>query len=213
MGIFRWVQRVRDTPMADTGYFELQAFFARVIAVLERLEIPYMVVGGFAVITHGVPRSTMDVDIVADMRVKHIRPFVAAFPEPDYYLSEESIRDSLARRYPFNIIETATAAKVDVVPLPSDVFTRMAFGRRTRIEYAEGHSATFITPEDVIIAKLLAYKNTGSEKHLRDAQGVLTMRWGDLNMELIRRACRASGVLDTFEVLVEAVRSEVGEEP
>jgi hypothetical protein len=196
-------------PMTEMPHYDLEAFFNHVIAVLERLEIPYMVVGGFAAITYGVPRSTVDVDIVVDMRAEHIRRFVTAFPDSHYYLSEESIRDSLARRYPFNIIEMATTAKVDLVPLPGDVFTRMAFSRRQRIEYAAGHSAAFITPEDVVVAKLLAHKNTGSDKHLRDAQGVLTMQWGDLNLDLIRRACRASEVLDTFEMILEAARREV----
>ena len=195
--------------MTEMPYYDLEMFFDYVVAALERLEIPYMVVGGFAAIAYGVPRSTVDVDIVVDMRVEHIRAFVAAFPDSHYYLSEESIRDSLARRYPFNIIEMATTAKVDVVPLPSDVFSRMAFARRQRIEYASGHSATFITPEDVIVAKLLAHKNTGSDKHLRDAQGVLTMQWGDLNLDLIRRACRASEVLDAFEMILETARREV----
>jgi hypothetical protein len=191
---------------------ELRAFFTYAIGVLERLDIPYMVVGGYAATVYGEPRMTVDVDIVVDMRWEHVSAFVAAFPGPDCYVSEESVRDSLARRYPFNVIETNTAAKIDVVPLPSDVFTRMAFGRRQRIEYVAGHSATFITPEDVIVAKLLANKNTGSDKHLRDAQGVLTMQWGNLNLELIRRACRASEVSDAFEVILEAARREVEDE-
>ncbi len=188
---------------------ELRAFFTYAIGVLERLDIPYMVVGGYAATVYGEPRMTVDVDIVVDMGWEHVSAFVAAFPSPGYYVSEESVRDSLARRYPFNVIETNTAAKIDVVPMPGDAFTRMAFARRQRIEYVAGHSATFITPEDIIVAKLLAHKNTGSDKHLRDAQGVLTMQWGDLNLELIRRACRASEVSDLFEMILEAARREV----
>jgi len=95
------------------------------------------------------------------------------------------------------------------VPLPGDVFSRTAFGRRQRIEYVAGYSATFITPEDAIIAKLLAHKNTGSDKHLRDAQGVLAIQWDDLNLELLRRACRASDVAEMFEMILEAARREV----
>lgn len=188
---------------------ELRAFLTYAIGVLERLDIPYMVVGGYATTVYGEPRMTVDVDIVVDMRWEHVPALVAAFPSPDYYVSEESIRDSLVRRYPFNIIETNTAAKIDMVPLPGDVFTHIAFGRRQRIEYVEGHSATFITPEDVIVAKLLAHKNTESDKHLRDAQGVLTVQWGDLDLDLIRRTCQMSEVLDTFEMILEAARREV----
>ena len=96
--------------MAELHDYELRAFLTRVINVLERLDISYMVVGGFAATFYGQPRLTLDVDIVVDMRWEHVRAFVAAFPSSGYYVSEESIIDSLTRRYPFNVIESATAA-------------------------------------------------------------------------------------------------------
>jgi hypothetical protein len=99
------VEQVRD--------YELRAFFTYVVDVLERLDIPYMVVGGFAAIFYGEPRLTLDVDIVVDMKWRHIAPFIKAFPILDYYVSEEGIRDSLQRRYPFNVIQPTTGAKVD----------------------------------------------------------------------------------------------------
>jgi len=111
-------------PVRD---YELKAFFTYVIEVLESLDIPYMVVGGFAAIFYGEPRLTIDVDIIVAMRREHVRPFVAAFPIPDYYVSEEGIRDSLWRRYPFNVIQPTTGAKVDLAPPPlSPSFTTLA---------------------------------------------------------------------------------------
>jgi len=61
------------------------------------------------------------------------------------------------------------------------------------------------------VAKLVAHRETESEKHLRDARGVLITQWGELNLEAVRRSARASGVLDQLEELVEAVRQEVEE--
>lgn len=188
--------------MSEMG--ELRTFFAYVIDVLQDLGISYMVVGGYAATLYGEPRMTLDVDIVVDMSAEHVRQFVAAFPEADYYVSEEAVLDSLARRYPFNVIESRTAAKADLVPLPNDAFTRMAFTRRQRVQYIPGHSAMFIAPEDAIVAKLVAHKNTGSDKHLRDAQGILRVQDDKLKMELVRRASRASGVLEILESLIEA---------
>jgi len=60
-----------------------------------------------------------------------------------------------------------------------------------------------------IVAKLIAYRETESDKHLRDARGVLVMQWGDLDLEAIRRGARANGVLDQFETLLEAVHREL----
>jgi hypothetical protein len=197
------MERVRD--------YELKDFFTYVIEVLESLDISYMVVGGFAAIFYGEPRLTIDVDIVIDMRWEHIRPFVAAFPIPDYYVSEEGIRDSLLRRYPFNVIQPTTGAKVDLVPLPRDSFTRAAFQRRQRMVYDEaGRSADFITPEDIVIAKLIAHRKTGSDKHLQDAQGVLVMQWGELDLEAMRLSAQAGDVLEQLAELLDTAKKDTG---
>ena len=193
--------------------YELKDFFSYVIEVLERLDIPYMVVGDFAAILYGEPRMTIDVDIVVDITLAHVEPFASSFPIPDYYASAEGIRDSLLRRYPFNVIQPATGAKVDLVPLPIDSFTRLAFQRRQRLVYDEdrSRSATFITPEDIVLAKLFAFRETGSDKHLRDARGVLMMQWGQLDLDWVRRGARPAGLLEQFEELIETVRQKLGE--
>ena len=194
-------------PVRD---YELKAFFTYVIEVLERLEIPYMVVGGFAVIFFGEPRLTIDVDLVVDMRPEHVQPFVEAFPIPDYYVSPEGIRDSLRCRYPFNVIQPHTGAKVDVVPLPLDPCTRAAFQRRQRLVYDEaGRAAAFISVEDVVIAKLVTHHETGADKHLRDARGVLLMQWGTLDLEALHRRARECGVGEQLEGLLQMVEGEI----
>lgn len=191
---------------------ELKAFFAYVVDVLERIGIPYMVVGGFAAIFYGEPRLTLDVDVVADIRLQHIKPLLEAFPMPQYYASEDAIRDALARRYPFNIIQPSTGAKVDIVPLPQDLFTRLAFQRRQRLEFdAQGRSADFITMEDIVLAKLIAHRETGSEKHLRDARGILLLQWEGLELGVIRRRAQATGVLAALERLVEVIQRDLEE--
>ena len=194
-------------PVRD---YELSAFFSYVVEVLESLDIPYMVVGGFAAIFYGEPRLTIDVDIVVDMKPSHVPSFVAAFPIPDYYVSESAIRDSLQRCYPFNVIQPYTGAKVDLVPFSRDPFTRAAFERRQRIEYdAFGHTAAFISPEDIVVAKLIAFRETSSDKHLQDARGVLVTQWGLLDEESLRGRARFARVGDLFEQAWEMARQEI----
>jgi 8-oxo-dGTP pyrophosphatase MutT (NUDIX family) len=56
---------------------------------------------------------------------------------------------------------------------------------------------------------LIAFQKTESDKHLRDARGVLVTQWGRLDLGAIRRGAQAAGVLDRFEEILEAVRREV----
>jgi hypothetical protein len=189
---------------------ELSRFFATVVHQLEGLQISYMVAGGFAAVFYGEPRLTIDIDIVAELNRSHIEPLLAAFPPPDYYLSEEAMRDAIRRRFPFNIIQTATAAKVDLIPLPDDVFSRMAFTRRQKMVFNQaGAEAWFISAEDIVLAKLFAWQQTGSDKHLRDVKGVLVTQWGDLNLDLIRRAADQRNLLAQLEQIYEAARRDV----
>ncbi|MFN8491374.1 MAG: hypothetical protein U0350_27500 [Caldilineaceae bacterium] len=78
------------------------------------------------------------------------------------------------------------------------------------MEYDDaGHTADFITAEDIVIAKLMAYRETGSEKHLRDARGVLAMQWGELNLDAVRRGANGADMLAEFEQVLESVRKQL----
>lgn len=189
---------------------ELSSFFATVVEKLEQLQIAYMVAGGFAAIFYGEPRLTVDIDIVADLTARHAPPLVEAFPFPNYYLSEDGMRDAIRRCYPFNIIQTTTAAKVDLIPLPNDVFSRVAFSRRRKMVFNQaGAEAYFISAEDIVLAKLFAFEQTRSDKHLRDVKGVLVTQWGELDLDLIRKAADHRNLLAQFEQLYETARREI----
>ena len=58
---------------------------------LERLNVPYLVVGSIASIAYGESRFTQDIDIVAAFEMKHVAGLLAAFPEPEFYLSESAV--------------------------------------------------------------------------------------------------------------------------
>jgi len=51
--------------------------FAHLLAVLDRMEIPYEVGGSVASSAHGVPGTTLNVDIVVDLKTEQIEPLVA----------------------------------------------------------------------------------------------------------------------------------------
>ena len=50
----------------------------QVVTVLDRLGVPYVVVGSLASSARGFPRTTNGADIVADLRSEHPDPLVAA---------------------------------------------------------------------------------------------------------------------------------------
>lgn len=58
------------------------------LAAFAQLGIPYRIVGSVAGYLMGNPRSTIDVDVVADIRPEQVRP-LAALLQPTFYADEE----------------------------------------------------------------------------------------------------------------------------
>ncbi len=160
------------------GPYEL---LEKVVAILERLQIPYLVTGSVASMAYGEPRFTNDIDVVAAMTEHHVEPLLAAFPPEEFYLSEEGIREALAYQSQFNIIHPASGLKVDVMIRKNVPFDESRFKRGRRIHPAPSYSAEFASPEDVIIKKMEYYREGGSEKHLRDITGMLKVSAEDID--------------------------------
>lgn len=69
--------------MADQSGDEAPAPFdlSRIVATLNRHGVDYLVIGGIAVLAHGNPRATFDVDVVADLRRTNLERLAGALAE------------------------------------------------------------------------------------------------------------------------------------
>jgi hypothetical protein len=159
----------------------------RVVAIFERLGIPYFVTGSIAAMAYGEPRLTNDIDIVAEVVETQIPPLVAAFPAEDYYISADMIREAIRHRSQFNIIHPTSGLKVDVILRRNTPFDQSRSQRVRRIHPAPSYEANFAAPEDVIIKKMEYYSEGGSEKHLRDITGMLLTSPGEIDRDYIGR--------------------------
>ena len=90
--------------------------FKRILEVLDSFEIPYQVVGSLASSMYGIPRATMDVDLVVNLRPDQIEEFAARL-KLDFYADPEMIKEALARGRSFNLIHYASVFKFDIFPL------------------------------------------------------------------------------------------------
>ena len=100
-----------------------------VVDCFEKLKIPYLVTGAIASIAYGEPRLTNDIDIVVDMSLVHIDAFKSFFPEAEFYLDVDSMREAIDRRSQFNIIHPKSGLKVDVIITKKDDFDQSRFCR------------------------------------------------------------------------------------
>ena len=162
----------------------------KVTGVLELLDIPYLIGGSLASALYGMVRTTQDSDIVAEMRMEHLQPFVAALRD-EFYVDDEMIAESIQRHSNFNIIHRETMFKVDVfVPRPRPFLqSQLARAQKQTFTFETEISARFASPEDTILAKLEWYRIGGevSDRQWRDILGVLITRAGTLDLDYLRK--------------------------
>lgn len=136
-------------------HLEPVAVALRVTAVLEQLGISYLIGGSLASTLYGMVRTTQDADIVAEMRLTHMEPFLAALL-PEFYMDDQQMADAIRHHSSFNIIHRESIFKVDVfIPSPRP-FLQSQLSRTRRHHFALDNeaSANFASPEDTILAKL-----------------------------------------------------------
>lgn len=143
--------------------------------ILDDLKIDYFVTGGFAVSVWGKPRFTADIDLIIKMTHLEKKTFAQRISKlyPKGYIDENQIDSALSRKGEFNFIEPDTGLKVDFWISKNDVMDKASFAN-THIKDI-GYGVKFISPEDLIISKLVWFKETNSNRHIEDAQSVINI--------------------------------------
>ena len=173
-----------------------------VTKALERLGVAYLVGGSLASTVHGELRTTMDTDLVANLRPEHVTPFVDAL-KAAFYADEGMIRDAIARCGSFNLIHLDTMFKVDVFIPKQRPFDVEQMRRRTRYVVATEpeHAVCVATAEDTILAKLEWYRLGGdvSERQWRDVIGVIKVQGERLDSAYLRHWAASLGVSELLK--------------
>ncbi len=170
--------------------------------LLERLGVRYVVVGSLASSVHGEPRSTNDIDVLADFDVADVGEFVKAVT-PDYYVSEPAVREAVRSGTSFNVIHLRTAVKVDVFIAGEDPFDRERIRLGKRLEVSRERTASMVldTAEHSILRKLEWYRRGGevSERQWRDVLAMLRIQGPELDASRLDAWAGRLGVADLLQ--------------
>jgi hypothetical protein len=144
---------------------------------LNRLGARHMVTGAVASIAYGEPRLTHDVDIVIEISREQCTRLCELFPEGEFYCPPVEIlliEASRPQRGHFNLIHHDTGLKADIYPCGRDRLSAWGLDHARKL-MVDG-SEVWIAPSEYVIArKLEYYSEGGSEKHLRDIEGMLAV--------------------------------------
>jgi hypothetical protein len=183
--------------MTDDDPLAIAAAAAR---AFDDLGIPYLIGGSLASGLHGVPRASMDVDILADVPAGAADDLTAALAR-HFFVNEHAVRDAVRRTASFNVIHRTALLKVDVFVARGRAYDREQLRRRIRTPLGESPSPPvleFASAEDTILTKLEWYRrgNEVSERQWRDVLGVLAANAAGLDDRYLRAWAAELGVAD-----------------
>ena len=160
----------------------------------EQARIPYMLTGSMAMNYYAQPRMTRDIDIVIAITPEDVGRISALF-RPDYYVSEQNIRESLAHESIFNLIQQESVIKVDCIIRNSSEYRRIEFERRQKISIVD-FTTFIVSKEDLIISKLAWAKNSHSEVQLNDVRNLLATGYEAAYLRCWTRELRLDNLLN-----------------
>ncbi len=189
----------QEQNQADPRYL-----LANIAKILKRLKIPYIITGGMAVLLWGRPRFTADIDIVIELKEKHIDKLEVALRELGEagYIDKDMIVEALKNNGEFNFIDGDSGVKVDFWVMENSVFdlSRM---KRGVFEKIFGEMVCFSSPEDLILIKLLWAKKSPSTRQIEDVQSILKISGKKIDKNYLKLWAGKLGIFEYLNGMID----------
>ena len=141
--------------------------------LLTKNNIPYLLTGSFAVSYYGVPRATHDIDLVIEVDRENYPNLKKAINGLDksYLIDMGQIEEAIKKSSQFDILHLDSGIKIDFWLVRQNDFdlSKLKRGKNFILFKQKIH---LISPEDLILTKLLWCKQIRSERHMRDCAGI-----------------------------------------
>jgi len=144
-----------------------QELLKRVARALDDAHIPYMVIGGQAVLLYGEPRLTRDIDITLGLGVENLTRLEALTGALGLRTLVADDKEFVTRTMVLPTIDDRSGIRVDFI-FSFSPYERQALARAKKIEL-QGTPITFVALEDLIIHKVIA----GRARDIEDIKTIL----------------------------------------
>lgn len=172
------------------------------VDLCERNQLDYAIMGGIAVRVHGIPRPTYDVDLEVAISNEQLVTFFNQAEKLGYEIApiyRTGWRDTVGSMPLVKMKTYLTAGQsVDVdLFLNETDFQRSVMSRRVAVEF-EGRSLWFVTPEDLLLFKLIANR----PRDLGDVEDVLFVQ-GQLDEAYMHHWAAILGISERLSKALE----------
>ena len=184
---------------------ELEKGLLEIVSFLEDAVIPYMIIGGFANLAWGVPRTTQDVDITVQVAEEDLPGFVRDIGKGFSILPanpEDFVKET--RVLP---VQTSNGIRIDLI-FAGFPYEEAALGRAREVTI-QGLAVRICSPEDLIIHKIISERPRDRE----DVEGIfreqgpnLDFIYLDLIVHQLGEALSRSDIVEFYEAMKRALQ-------
>lgn len=175
----------------------------KVIKTLEECGINYLIGGSLGSSIHGIPRATLDADLVTDINSVQVEQLLDKL-KAEFMIDADMIYDAIKRHGCFNVIHLKTMFKVDIFIIKNTPYDIMEFNRRKPELLSDANTLVNVaTPEDIVLNKLLWYQDGGgvSDRQWEDAKGVLKVQGASLDYQYLEHWAELLGIKELMDRL------------
>lgn len=156
-----------------------QETLSRIASALNKHGLPYMIIGGQAVLLYGEPRLTRDIDITLGVNTDQLDKLLTVTKELSLKPLPEDTKSFVSRTMVLPAIDEDSGIRVDFIfsftPYETEAISRV---RKVNILKNE---VCFASPEDVIIHKVFA----GRPRDLEDVR-IIVLKNPEIDVSYIR---------------------------
>ena len=145
----------------------LARLLEQIAIALEDLRIPYMVIGGQAVLLYGEPRLTQDIDVTLGAGTDQLAVVLDLVRAQGWQVLVEAPEEFVPRTMVLPCSDPVTRLRIDLIFSYSE-YERQALERVRRVPMGKAQ-VRFASPEDLVIHKIIA----GRSRDLDDVRSIL----------------------------------------
>lgn len=182
-----------------------QRLLKTVAASLNKSQIPYMVIGGQAVLVYGEPRLTKDIDITLGVGIDRLDEMKGIVDRLGLKYLTERIDDFVKETMVLPVIEQTSGIRIDFI-FSFSPYERQAIERARNVPFGRT-SVKFASLEDVVIHKMIAER----PRDIEDVQSILLKNPGYDSRYIIKWLSEFDSALgktyrESFEELQEGLK-------
>ena len=171
---------------------------AQLHPIFASLGVPYYITGGVAAIAYGEPRTTQDLAVVLSIRLSDIGTLATVLEQARFYVP--GVDDAVSgRMQTLQATHQQSIARADLVIARDDDFARIQFERKQQYPLPDGTEVYLVSPEDLVLNKILWGQSSRSEKQWRDVLAMLKTQSDSLDYAYLQTWAERLGILASLE--------------